>query len=321
MTAGTVNTLTDLMPIQGARLRQPDFMSRVEADDTDPYGHGIDRSGTHGGAVSADAVGTDQPLVTKLLRSLDSSLPDYLIEALHDGLNTGDTGLNDFLGIFDRRLLQLWLQTEQAALTISEADTNTDRKGVIADGLAKLMGGASGAEQLIPVLLGIMAKSRNLDMLRRILEWLFEAPVRVEAKFDHRHLLPEDCRVVISRHAQSNNMLGGGAILGSRSAPASGRLEIEVLCRDGSELTKLQNPQGRIALVPLVTRLFLREQLAVTVYALIERRYLMQPRLSRNARKAARLGPYSCLNPALRPDDSIRVKLDFSKDTQIGGYC
>lgn len=324
MTGGRVQNLVDLDPVQGFRIGLDDFRRLIDADRADPFGHGSHLAGNHRGAVSDEGVKHEPRLVADLLRSLDGSLPDYLIEALHGEMNADESGLHDFLGVFDQRLLRLWLEIGQRAILVSEADAGTDGPGAIKGRLSRLLrdkqGDSGAGARLLPALLAVVLRSQNLETLRRILSWLVEREVRIVPRFNHKHYLDPDCRLRISRAAGPGNALGGGVVVGRRAVPASGRLEIEILCQDADELVTLQARQGRLGAVPALTRLFLRDPVPVCYFARVARSHLGRPHLSRDQSQAVRLGPHGCLEPAARPEATTRLKLDFPPTTLSGGH-
>ena len=324
MTGGRIQNLVDLDPVQGFRIGLDDFRRLIDADRADPFGHGSYLAGKHRGVVSGDGISHEPRFVAELLRSLDGSLPDYLIEALHGEMNAEDSGLHDFLGVFDQRLLRLWLEIGQRAALVSEADARGDGPGVIKSRLSRLLGDKQGdsdaSARLLPALLALVLRSQNLETLRRILSWLVEREVRIVPRFNHKHHLDSDCRLRISRAAGSGNTLGGGVVIGRRAVSASGRLEIEILCQDADELAALQAPQGRLGAVSALTRLFLRDPVPVSYFARVARYHLGRPRLSRDQAQAAQLGPNGCLEPAARPEATTRLKLDFPPTKFSGGH-
>jgi predicted component of type VI protein secretion system len=323
MTGGHIQNLVDLDPVQGFRIGTDNFRQLIDTDRADPFGHGSDLAGTHRGTVSRDGV-TDEPrFVMELLRSLDGSLPDYLIEALHSDMNAEDSALHDFLGLFDRRLLQLWLETEQRATLVSQDDAQARGAGVIDSGISRLLGvkrdDCVSSARLLPALLALVLRSQNLETLRRILGWLIKRDVRIVPRFNHKHHLSPDCRLQISHKAGPGNALGGGIVLGRRALPASGRLEIEIICQDADDLAALRTRHTPLRALPALTRLFLRDPVPVSYFARVARRDLEQPRLSRDGARAIRLGPHGCLEPAAKPNGTIRLKLDFSTPISSGG--
>jgi predicted component of type VI protein secretion system len=324
MTAGHVQNLVDLDPVQGLRIGLDAFRRLIDEGRADPFGHGNHLAGNHRGTVSRDGVKHERRFVADLLRSLDGSLPDYLIEALQAEMNADEAGLHDFLGVFDRRLLQLWLGAGQRAILVSEADAQAVHPGIIKDGIARLIDvnadeRAAGA-QLLPALLALVLRSQNLETLRRVLSWLIVREVSIVPRFNHKHHLDPDCRLRISRSAGLGNVLGGGVVVGRRAVPASGRLEVEIICNDAEDLARLRARQGRLGAVPTLTRLFLRDPVPVSYFARLPRDQLARPRLSRDRAQALRLGQHGCLEPAARPQATARVKLDFSPTPYSGGH-
>jgi predicted component of type VI protein secretion system len=324
MTADHVQNLVDLDPVQGYRIGADNFHRLLNTNSADPFGHGSHLAGKHRGSVAREGSQREPRLVTELLRSLDGSLPDYLLEALQGDLIADDQGLHDFLGVFDKRLLQLWLASEQRANLVSEADAEISRQGVITGGMSRLLGGGSAqteaAARLLPALLALVLRSQNLETLRRVLSWLTEREVRIRPRFNHKHHLDPDCRLRITRAKGQGNALGRGLVIGLRALPASGRLEIEILCRDAEDLADLRYGQPRLAAIHTLTSRFLRDPVPVSYFARVARRHLDPPRLSRDRGLAVQLGPRGCLDPAAKPEATTRVKLDVPITKFSGGH-
>lgn len=323
MTADHVQNLVDLDPVQGYRIGADHFRRLIANNRADPFGHGSHLAGKHRGSLAREGSLQEPRFVTELLRSLDGSLPDYLLEALQGDLIADDQGLHDFLGVFDKRLLQLWLASEQRANLVSEADAGMSRHGVITGGISRLLGDGpaepGATARLLPALLALVLRSQNLETLRRVLSWLTEREVRIRPRFNHKHHLDPECRLRITRAKAQGNALGGGLVIGSRALPASGRLEIEIFCLDAEDLAALQSGQPRLDAMHAVTRLFLRDPVPVSYFARVARRHLDPPRLSRDRARAVQLGPRGCLDPAAKPDATTRVKLDLPTTNFSGG--
>lgn len=320
MTGGRVQDLVDLDPVQGFRIGVDAFCRLIGGNHADPFGHGSVLAGKHRGTTPREGNPREPRLVSTFLRSLDGSLPDYLLEALQEDLVADEQGLHDFLGVFDKRLLQLWLAAERQANPVSEADAGAHTDGAdkgagVIDGMARLVGRGSSesgpAAQMLPALLSLMLRGQNLETFRRVLCWLTNREVRVLPRFNHKQSLDPECRFKITRTRRGQPGLGRGLVLGARAVPASGRLEIEIECHDAADLTALRSGQAMLATMHALTTRFLHDPVPVSYFARVARAHLVPPRLSRDRALAARIGHYGCLDPATRPGAKTRVKLDI----------
>lgn len=328
MTGGRVQDLVDLDPVQGFRIGVDGFRRLIDGNHADPFGHGSVLAGKHRGTTPREGNPRQPRIVSTFLRSLDGSLPDYLLEALQEDLVVDEQGLHDFLGIFDKRLLQIWLEVERQANPVSEADAGAvadvaDKCAGVTDGMARLVGRGPGesssAAQMLPALLSLMLRGQNLETFRRVLCWLTDREVRVLPRFNHKHPLEPECRFKITEAGRGQPGLGRGLVLGARALPASGRLEIEIACHDAEDLSALRSGQAMLATMHALTARFLYDAVPVTYFARVARAHLAPPRLSRDRAMAACIGPYGCLDPATRPKATTRVKLDIPTPSFSGG--
>lgn len=306
MTAPDLKNLVDVIPVQAARLADSPLHELMAADRVDPFGHGVDRAGQQRGSISVDGVPDAPGLTLELLRSLDGSLPDYLIEALQSSLSEGDTALYDFLGIFDRRLFGLVLEYARTGIRVAEYDATSQGSGLLRDGIARSIPDPKVGEQMLPAMLALLSRNRNLETLTRLLTWLSKRPVRVRAAHGYRqHLDRRD----LSRLGRGTR-LDGSAVLGNRGVSNRGRITVEIDATDASDLEALLLGQHPLGLMAPVTRFFLREPVEIVFLARITRRHLNRPCLSQGDRQhGLRLGRYGCLEPGTRPDDRVGIQI------------
>ena len=111
----STSNVRDLQLVQASRLEDQRLKKAVTEGKFNPYPEGKFLKSSLSSLEFADNVGHSNATYSapSLLRSLDSLLPDYILEAMYRSLHDEDTSLYDFLGIFDHRLIELRIAVEK----------------------------------------------------------------------------------------------------------------------------------------------------------------------------------------------------------------
>lgn len=306
MSARKDHKLVDLPLIQAVRLRDPDVLRALSEGAFDPFPDGstwIDDS-----VQSKNSGLTELALAGGALSSFDSALPDHIQDALQQGLHSDDDGMQAFFAVFDRRLMQLRVRAEQAAILVATQDHAGQQAVSVLDRLARLVKQDGHDARYIQVLAPLLSRARTLDGLRELIAWLSGRSVEVTADFNHKLPIDSDCRTRLSARPNANAALGRGALLGSSGHTPMGRLSVHITCVDRPDLDELSRDSTLLQELKTVIAQYMRDPVPVTLFAKVARVHLDAPRLSARAR-AARLGTYSILQPERHPHARSAIKL------------
>ena len=305
-TAYTLDALSDL---QASRLQKTDYHQALEQARFDPYPDGTATTGAepaaragHSGAESAEITGAP-------LSGFDGALPDHILEALQYGVHNDDTGLRDFLGIFDKRLKQLDLRIRRASMLVASQDKGSAGQPSVLSRFARLGQNRDNNPRYTELLLPLLSPSRSLENLQAILGWWTGRPTTVRVHFNTRHPIRKESHSRISTCHRSAAQLGDGALLGKTARTPTGHIEVLLQCENTDELKQMaESDEALCTLRRLITR-YLRAPVPVTIYAQVQRKMLSSPRLSVRPEKSFRLGAYNMLCPEKRPDHGAKIKL------------
>ena len=305
--------LADLTSVQAYRLGHPALHSRQAEGRIDPFPHG---RGIDSGLVVADGPDRVPGLLTTLLRSMDGGLPDYLIEAMYRGIHDDDTGLYDFLGIFDRRLQDLHFRVKAEIVLVAEADaTRTTPR--LRSRLARMLG-REDREDLLPILAAMRVRARNIEVLQRIVAWWTGQEANAKVIFDAPRAVDGNVRSRIGkRTVGQNNALGHGAMLGRMGHPTQGRIEIELSCKTSKDLSDLQGDAEMLSGLAFILDRFLRDPIPLAVFAKVTHADLARPRLKGRGQPGTKLGAYNCLCPEKHPSAETRIRLNLSPGDNV----
>ncbi len=292
--------LNDMSPMQALRVVDPRFERALAWDARDPAPFGataMPDAGAHAPQSHTD----DYSLSLQGLRSIDGGLPDYMIEEMVRRLNAGDQSLFDFLGMFDRRLTQLQLETEKQALLVAELDAGANGPALLPL-IAKLCGQSASA---LPLLAALQTRSRSLSSLRRTLSWWTGRDVRVRAGFSRAVPVDEACRTRLGR----SNALGQGTLLGKFGRTAQGRIEIEIQCTDRNSFEDLLQDEAMLRGFWQVLQSTLSDPAPFSAFAVVPCEAVDVPRLTTGRGQGTRIGQYNCLGRSRRLGQTTRIKL------------
>lgn len=301
---GNIDDLDNVEAVQAFRLGQPDYREAVENDRIDPFPHGkVD------GAVASDGYGETHSLVSDLLRSVDGGLPDYILEELFRSLHNDDRGLYDFLGIIDKRLLELSLRVDAETISVAQVDERREGERLI-ERLQQLLG-RNARPDMLALIPAMMARSRNLEVLARIVEWWTGHKVVFRTNFETLRTVDPRALTQIGSVQGVNANLGHGAMLGRLGKTPQGRIDIELACDNEQSLEALTGNQDLLQGLRLILDGFFRDPTPILVFALIKRSALPAPRLKGRGVLGTRLGAYNCLTPELNPEFKTLMKLEL----------
>lgn len=298
--------LQDLQLVQGHRIGDVSFENAILADRIDPFPHGRTCAGENGSITPKD-FDEEPALVFELIRSIDGGLPDYILEQLYRSLHSGDSSLYDFIGLFDRRLIKLWLRTESETMLVTEAD-KPGKENRFLSHFARL-GGRVSNEDLLKIVPALLSRSRNLNELNRVVQWWTNRKVSISARFDTKRDIEVSAQTRIGKSGQ-NNALGMGTILGEKGSIAQGRIEIDITCSDRNGFILLKLDEQLISGLWQILKTFFRDNTKFKVFALIPRGIVDAPRISARKARADQLGSYNCLCPKLNPAQEIRIEIN-----------
>lgn len=295
--------LIDLSLLQADRLDIPQYRQAMQEGEFDPF-----PDGTQSGGVLAQNSGiTATALVGAPLTSFDSALPDYIQFAMLSALHDDDTGLRDFLSLFDRRLLALEVHARRASIMVATQDDREQGSVSILSRLLRMI--KRSDTRYIKLLIPLLSRTRSLDGLRDVLEWWTGSAVSVSASFDTLRPIDSDSLSNLSSCRHTAVALGRGALLGRFGRTPMGHISVRITCVDRAELDALIGDATALSELCSVTLQYLRDPVPVSFYATIMRRFLTAPRLSAHPEQADRLGAYNILRPEHRPDAWASIKL------------
>ncbi len=310
--SSTVN-VGDLQLVQASRLDDQRLKQAVTKGKFNPYPEGKFLKNSLSSPELGDNGGYSYAtyLAPSLLRSLDSLLPDYILEAMYRSLHAEDTSLYDFLGIFDHRLIELGILVEKLGLLITCQDkTNSKSKEKTAlHNIEKLQNLSNKRAGYICLLFVFLNGSRSLSDLKKIIYWLTGKKVRVSAFFNKKEIIDVEARSYISIRKRSNNALGAGTILGKKGISNIGRIVITFQCRNYKEFLDVKNCMTINKIMPSVIKQYFRNDIFASIFAELETRMFDRPTLSRDVKKSIRLGEYNCLSHNSKNNILRRIKI------------
>ena len=301
----TARVLIDLPLVQAARLDVPHYTRALQEGAFDPY-----PDGTQSGGVLAQNSGiTSTALAGAPLTSFDSALPDHIQFAMLSAVHGDDTGLRDFLALFDRRLLALEVRARRASVLVATQDERGRTAASILSRLLRMVKRGPEETRYLKLLMPLLSRTRSLEGLREMLGWWTGSTVSVSARFDTLRCIDRDSLSSLTTSRQSAVALGQGALLGRFGRTPMGHISVRIACADRAALDALIGDTQGLAELRSVTAQYLREPVPVSFYATITRRCLTAPRLSAHPARADRLGAYNLLRPEHRPDARASIKL------------
>ena len=252
--------------------------------------------------LGPDIIGSD------LIRTVDGSLPDYIIDSMYALLNDDDTSLYDFLGIFDKRFMRLFLQFEKTKILVSSQDFNqTDQ--FLLPSLLKFINRPDGDFRSIALLTHFLQGNRSLGNLENIILWLTGQKVKIHATFKKKIWIDDDALTSLSSLGFGNNGLGLGSLLGQRCISNMGSIVIEFSCATLAELKKLESSSDINDYLPSLLKQYFRNDVQITIFANINRKLLQSSKISVRNKEALKLGEYNCLSPKLDVEKQHRIKI------------
>jgi len=301
----TARVLIDLPLVQADRLEVPHYTRALQEGAFDPYPDGTQS----GGALAQNSGITATALAGAPLTSFDSALPDHIQFAMLSALHADDTGLRDFLALFDRRLLALEVRVRRASVLVATQDDQGRSSASILSRLLRMIKRSPEDTRYLRLLMPLLSRTRSLEGLREILGWWTGSAVSVSARFDTLRPIDSDSLSSLTSCRHAAAALGQGALLGRFGRTPMGHISVRITCTDRAALDALIGDTQALAELRSVTMQYLRDPVPVSFYATIMRRCLTAPRLSAHPARADRLGAYNLLRPEHRPDARASIKL------------
>ena len=303
--------LTSLNALQASRLKLTTFERALDQGQFDPYPDGPASTGTTEQRATTARQSGEGPLQIggAPLSSFDGALPDYILEAMLQGLHNDDDGLHAFLTIFDKRLKQLELRIRSGALLVASQDKGRRTEVSVLSRFARLGQNRDYDSRYIELILPLLSRNKSLENLQAILGWWTGRSAQVHVHFKTRQPIRAESRTSISSRRNTTAQLGVGAILGPTGRTPTGHIKVFLQCEEISDFRQLASGvEDLCTLRRLITR-YLRDPVPVTIYAQVQRDILQAPRLSSRPDKGSRLGAYNILSPGKRPEKSAKIKL------------
>lgn len=301
----TARVLIDLPLLQADRLDVPQYRHAMQEGAFDPF-----PDGTQSGGVLAQNSGvTSAALSGAPLTSFDGALPDHIQFAMLTTLHADDSGLRDFLALFDKRLLALEVRARRASVLVTTQDERGRAAASILSRLLRMVKLSPDDTRYLNLLMPLLSRTRSMEGLREILAWWTGSMVSVSTSFDTLRCIDRDSLSSLTVSRQSAVALGQGALLGRFGRTPMGHISVRIACADRAALDALIGDTQGLAELRSVTAQYLRDPVPVSFYATITRRCLSAPRLSAHSARADRLGAYNLLRPEHRPDAHASIKL------------
>ncbi|WP_310621193.1 type VI secretion system baseplate subunit TssG [Flexibacterium corallicola] len=305
-------TLIDIPLVQAARMGLADYEQALKAGRFNPFptgSHSVGREENRGGWEKESTFGEETSLNAPVLSSFDGVLPDYIQEAMQQGLHQDDASLRDFLAIFDSRILELQVRSQCAQILVALDDDKNGETVSYLKRLLQLISAPQESTQHLEMLLPLLSRSRSLDTLRALIAWWSGRDVRVVARFGKYFPIEKSSRSRLSaRKRDEAQQLGQGAILGRFGTTAMAHIGIYLTCHNPQDLERLTSDMAHLQQLKTVSVKYLRDAVPITIYADIQRKHLMAPKLSARCQKD-RLGQYSILAPYAHPEQQASLKL------------
>ena len=303
--------LRSLNALQASRLKLATFERALDQGQFDPYPDGPASTGTTEQRATTARQSCEGPLQIggAPLSGFDGALPDYILEAMLQGLHNDDDGLHAFLTIFDKRLKQLELRIRSAALLVASQDKGRRTEVSVLSRFARLGQNRDYDSRYIELILPLLSRNKSLENLQAILGWWTGRSAQVHVHFKTRQPIRAESRTSISSRRNTTAQLGVGAILGPTGRTPTGHIKVFLQCEEISDFRQLASGvEDLCTLRRLITR-YLSDPVPVTIYAQVQRDILQAPRLSSRPDKGSRLGAYNILSPGKRPEKSAKIKL------------
>lgn len=301
----SARVLIDLPLVQAERLALSHYTHALQQGAFDPFPDGTQSDGT---LAQNSGIPTTQ-IAGAPLTSFDSSLPDHIQFAMLTALHDDDTGLRDFLAIFDRRLIALEVRARRAAILVATQDDRGKAAASILSRLLRIVKRNPDDTQYLKLLLPLLSRTRSLEGLREMLGWWTGSAVTVSANFDMLRPIDNDSLSTLTHRKRSTGALGQGALLGRFGRTPMGHISVRISCISRADLDALIRDSNGLAELCSVTAQYLRDPVPVSFYATIKRRCLKPPCLSARRERADCLGAYNILRPEHRPDALASIKL------------
>ena len=200
----TARVLIDLPLVQAARLDVPHYTRALQEGAFDPY-----PDGTQSGGVLAQNSGiTSTALAGAPLTSFDSALPDHIQFAMLSAVHGDDTGLRDFLALFDRRLLALEVRARRASVLVATQDERGRTAASILSRLLRMLKRGPEETRYLKLLMPLLSRTRSLEGLREMLGWWTGSTVSVSARFDTLRCIEPDHVSAVGRGAGAGGASG-----------------------------------------------------------------------------------------------------------------
>lgn len=280
----------------------------------------------HGGddqVMAFEALGTVNK-ITLCMEALSGArgvLPDYLYEELLTSLHDEESGLHDFLDIFNHRYYQIVHRSRvnESLLIREEQHARQAQKGARAQNnvtsnhcltqlsaLPSMAGDRTGLLRF-SVLMGL--KVRSISSLRQLLSEYFPYKIHIEVTPERKQRLTASSFTRIGVSQAQNNQLGLGFLLGKECSLNFQQLQILIEPSSREEFVQLKNDQNFSQTIYTLVRAYLRESADVLFYLYVKRAFLSLPVLSANAASAVHLGESNCLDPQAKPDEYQKILL------------
>lgn len=307
----TTQTLADLPLLQASRLENPHFRKALAAGDFDPFPDGTQATGSpeRRGSLALNSGITELAISNGPMSSFDGALPDHIQQALLRGVHNEDDSLRAFLAMFDRRLIELQIKAEKAAVLVATQDETGQKAASILNRLLRLIRRADAPPRYLKLLLPLLSRVRSLEGLRNLVAWWTKHEVTVTSSFDMVYPIDQDCLSRLSTRSQQAAPLGKGAVLGRFGKTPTGRISIFIKCDRYEAFQTLRDDTRDLPELRSAVAQYLREPVAVSFYADVPCGAIHAPRLSARTDRADRLGAYNMLNPKTAPDRRAFLKL------------
>lgn len=162
-------------------------------------------------------------------------LPLYYTELILQRVRAGDTGIADFLDIFNHRIISLFYRAwERSKLTIAYERGGDDRytqylKDLIGIGTADLSNRQNLPDEALIYYAGLLAqRPRSAAALRQILTDYFDVPVAIEQFAGAWYRLDEENQCQFDDDPRMSAQLGVGSVVGDEVWTQESRVQIKI---------------------------------------------------------------------------------------------
>ncbi|MDA9556437.1 type VI secretion system baseplate subunit TssG [Vibrio sp.] len=244
-------------------------------------------------------------IAKQALSGIYGVVPSYIYEEMLSAIHQENNALRDFLDVFNHRHLEMMHLLETRKWLILENERVPDK-------IKRLLNlGALSADQddYFQYTLLLSQKTRNINVLKRVLNDYFCYEIDVNCLFHERKQLPRDSLTQLRYHESGNNSIGHGFLLGKTCLTFFSRLNITITPKNANELTQIQTDAHIGNKIRELIQLFTRDNTPIFIYLNVKRSYIKQPMLSSNAYVAAHLGEVDCLSPERQPEKMMKLLL------------